>query len=147
MRVPVYEVKYFQLKNPCGYVIHEATESPLKTFFISIGPFLVNTIVGMIVIAPAAIELIKFKDYSNPLNLVLGWLGFSILMHAFPSSGDAKVLVKDILKNKNVNIFVRIIIAPVIGLIYVGAFGSIVWLDFLYALLIAMVIPNLLLLF
>jgi len=146
MRVPVYQVKYFQFANPCGYVVHEKTENPFKNFVIAIGPFLINTVIGMIIIAPAAIELIVFKDYSNPLNLLLGWLGFSILMNAFPSVGDAETLVSDILKNKRVNIVMRVLTAPVIGLIYIGALGSVVWLDFIYALLIAMVIPNLLLL-
>ncbi|MHC1722058.1 MAG: metalloprotease family protein [Aminipila sp.] len=147
MRVPVYEVKYFQFSNPCGYVLHESTENPFKTFMISIGPFLVNTLVGMIIISPAAIELIAFEDYSNPLNIVLGWLGFSILMHAFPSTGDAKVLVNNIFKNKNVNTLVKILVAPIIGLIYIGALGSVVWLDAIYAILVAMIIPNLFLLF
>jgi hypothetical protein len=40
--------------------------------------------------------------------LVSAWLGISVLMHAFPSTGDAKALVHSILKNKDVNIFVRI---------------------------------------
>jgi len=147
MRVPVYEVKYFQFSNPCGYVVHEATQNPLKTFFISIGPFLINTLIGMIIISPAAIELVVFEDYSNLLNLLLGWIGFSTLMHAFPSTGDAKVLVNNILKNKNVNVLVKIIVSPVIGLIYIGALGSVIWLDAIYAIAIAMIIPNLFLLF
>ena len=147
MRVPVYEVKYFQFSNPCGYVLHEATQDPLKTFLISTGPFLINTLIGMIILSPASIDLIVFKDYSNPLNLILGWIGFSALMHAFPSTGDAKVLVNNILKNKNVNLLVKLIVAPVIGLIYVGAIGSVVWLDAIYAAAIAMIIPNLFLLF
>ena len=147
MRVPVYEVKYFRFSNPCGYVLHEATQDPLKTFLISTGPFLINTLIGMIILSPAAIDLIIFKDYSNPLNLLLGWIGFSTLMHAFPSTGDAKVLVNNILKNKNVNVLVKLIVAPVIGLIYVGAIGSVVWLDAIYAAAIAMIIPNLFLLF
>ncbi|NNJ29085.1 metalloprotease family protein [Lacrimispora defluvii] len=147
MRVPVYEVKYFQFSNPCGYVLHEATQDPLKTFLISTGPFLINTLIGMIILSPAAIDLIIFEDYSNSLNLLLGWIGFSTLMHAFPSTGDAKVLVNNILKNKNVNVLVKMIVAPVIGLIYVGAIGSVVWLDAIYAAAIAMIIPNLFLLF
>ena len=147
MRVPVYDVKYFQFANPSGYVLHESTENPFQSFMISIGPFLINTFIGMIIITPAAIELIQFEDYSNPLNLVLGWLGVSILMHAFPSIGDAKVLVNTILKSKNINAIVKILTAPIIGLIYIGALGSMVWLDFLYAIVIATIIPNLLLLF
>lgn len=144
LRVPVYDVKYFQIENPCGYVIHEATDDPRKSFFIGIGPFLVNTLLGALVIAPAAVELIRFQDLGNPLNLLLGWLGFSILIHAFPSTGDAQALIDQILKNKGTRLWVKILVAPVIGLIYLGALGSMVWLDFIYAIGIAMLISALL---
>ena len=77
------------------------------------------------------------------MSLLLGWLGISILMHAFPSTGDAKVMVQSILKNPDVNLFAKVITAPVIGLVYLGAVGSMMWLDFLYAAAMAMVLPNL----
>ena len=142
-RVPVYDVVYFQMKNPCGYVAHEPTERLLASFMISVGPFLVNTVLGMLIVFPAAIELFRFEVYHNVLSLLLGWLGISILMHAFPSTGDAKVMVQSILKNPDVNLFVKIITAPVIGLVYLGAIGSMMWLDFIYAVAMAMVLPNL----
>lgn len=145
-RVPVYNVIYFQLKNPSGYVVHEPVDRPLASFMISVGPFLVNTLLGMLIVFPAAIELFRFEVYKNPLVLFLGWLGVSILMHAFPSTGDAQVMVNTILKNPEVNLAVKIVTAPVIGLIYLGAIGSVMWLDFLYALFMAMVLPNLILL-
>ncbi len=142
-RVPVYNVVYFQFKNPCGYVAHEPTERPLASFMISVGPFLVNTILGMLIVFPAAVVLTHFSVYNNPLMLFLGWLGISILMHAFPSTGDAKVMIHSILKNPNVNLGIKILVAPVIGLIYLGAVGSVVWLDFFYAVFMAMALPNL----
>lgn len=143
LRVPVYDVVYFQMKNPAGYVAHEPTEKPLSSFLISTGPFFVNTILGMLIVFPAAIELFQFRSYRNPLSLLLGWLGISILMHAFPSTGDAKVMVKAILKNENVNPVVKAVASPVIGLVYLGALGSMMWLDLIYAMFMAMVIPNL----
>lgn len=143
MGVPVLEVKYFQAKNPCGYVIHEATSRPLATFLISIGPFVINTLLGCILIFPVAMEIVEFRSYNSVLSLVAAWLGISILMHSFPSTGDAKVLVNRILKNKQVNLLVRIVTAPLIGLIYLGAIGSIVWLDFVYAVAVSMLLPRL----
>ncbi|MBU5316854.1 DUF3267 domain-containing protein [Clostridium bornimense] len=144
MKIPVYEVKYFQFKNPSGYVIHERTDDPLKSFFISVGPFLINTILGIIIMAPVSIELIGFEDLNNILSLFLAWIGISILMHAFPSVVDGKGLVDSILKNKDVNIFVKIITAPVIGLIYLGAIGSAIWLDLIYAIWISLALPRIL---
>lgn len=146
-RVPVYKVVYFQFENPSGYVSHEPTKRPLAAFMISVGPFIVNTLLGMLIVFPAAIELIHFKVYGNVLNLFLGWLGISILMHAFPSTGDARVMSNTILKNPDVNLLVKMVTAPVIGLIYLGAIGSMFWLDFIYALFMAMMVPNLLVMF
>ncbi len=139
----VYEVKYFQFKNPNGYVIHESSDQPGKVFLTSMGPFIVNTIIGILIILPASIQVIAFEEYSNVFNLVLAWLGFSVLMHAFPSTGDAKVMVERILKNPEVGVLAKILAAPFIGLVYVGAIGSIFWLDAIYAAAVALLIPNL----
>lgn len=144
LRIPVFRVVYFRIGNPCGYVSHEATEDPLKVFLTSTGPFLINTLFGLVILTPVAIPILKFREYTNPLNLLLAWLGFSILMHAFPSTGDAKNMVDQILKNPNVGILPKVLSAPVIGLIYLGALGSIFWLDLIYAAAVAMLIPNLL---
>jgi len=142
-RIPVYEVKYFQFTNPCGYVLHEATDSPMKNFLSAMGPFFVNTIVGMLIVLPASVDIFFFTTIQimHPLNLFLAWIGLSILMHAFPSRGDADAMVQSILKNASVSIPVKIVVAPFIGLVYLGAFGSIVWLDALYAIGMAMVGP------
>lgn len=83
-------------------------------------------------------------DYSNPLNLILGWLGISILMHSFPSTGDAKVMVARILKNPDVSILWKVLAAPFIGIIYVFSIGSMFWLDLIYAMAMGLLLPELL---
>lgn len=140
----VYEVKYFQMKNPSGYVLHESSEQPGKVFLTCMGPFVINTILGVIILLPASIELLAFIDYSNPLNLILGWLGISILMHSFPSTGDAKVMVARILKNPDVSILWKVLAAPFIGIIYVFSIGSMFWLDLIYAMAMGLLLPELL---
>lgn len=144
LRIPIYDVKYFQFSNPCGYVVHEATDKPLKSLLISVGPFLVNTILGAVIMLPASISLIKFEGEGSLLTLLLGWLGISILMHAFPSTGDANVLVDSVLKNDQVNPLFKLITFPIIIVIYIGAFGSVVWLDAIYAVAVSMALPNIL---
>ena len=153
-KVPVYEVKYFQCKNPCGYVIHEATTSPMKNFLTAMGPFFVNTLLGMLIVTPASLEILYFEGVSNQIsgivsvvNVILFWVGVSILMHAFPSTGDAQALYQSVLKNPDVPIIAKILVAPFIGLIYVGAFGSVFWLDLVYAVAVAMLVPRIFLLF
>lgn len=153
-RIPVYEVKYFRLQNPCGYVLHEPTANPWKNLITGLGPFFVNTIAGMIITLPAYFSLWGAGRYYGTgfggmkvIYYLLYWLGLSILMHAFPSTGDAKSMVQSILKNKEVNIFAKIVAAPFIGLIYIGPIGSMFWLDLIYGVAMSAVLPNLLGLF
>lgn len=149
--VPVFEVKYFQFSNPCGYVLHASTDNPAKNFFITFGPFLVNTLLGMFISAPAtyflfcagSLQALPSDLLKIPLFILL-WLGISILMHAFPSTGDAKSLFASVIKNKKVNILVKILVFPFVVLIYLGAIGSYIWLDLVYALAIAVLLPKLL---
>jgi len=155
-RVPVYEVKYFRGGNPCGYVAHEPSDNPLTIFLISMGPFIFNTLVGALMLLPASVVMSEFGLLNAIRNsnvngdtilgmfptLIAFWLGASILMHAFPSTGDAKILVANILKNKDVNIFIRILVAPFVGFTYLGAMGSVVWLDLGYAILVAFMLPR-----
>lgn len=152
-RIPVYEVKYFQFKNPCGYVLHEATPNPWKNLLTGLGPFFINTILGMIITFPAYYSLwgagksiYGFNSRNEVMGciyLVLYWLGLSILMHAFPSTGDAKALVESVMRNKDVNIPAKIVTAPFIGLIYLGAVGSVVWLDLIYGVAMSALLPEL----
>ncbi|MGN1181085.1 MAG: DUF3267 domain-containing protein [Suilimivivens sp.] len=152
-RIPVYEVKYFQLQNPCGYVLHEPTSNPWKNLLTGLGPFFINTFIGMIITFPAYFCLWGGGKYMygygsgntamTAILMVLYWLGLSILMHAFPSTGDAKSLVESVMKNNQVNIVAKIVTAPFIGLIYLGAIGSAFWLDLLYGIGMSMVLPML----
>ena len=146
--IPVYEVKYFQFKNPNGYVAHEPTSNPWKNLVTGLGPFFFNTILGMLITFPAYANIAGYASSgSNALvtlcSWILYWLGVSILMHAFPSTGDAKVLVNSVLKNPEVNMFAKIVTAPFIGLIYLGALGSMFWLDLVYGIGMSVVLPKL----
>ena len=72
------------------------------------------------------------------------YLGVSIAMHAFPSTGDAQSIIV-IMKESTTPLWLKIIGWPVVGLIYIGSFGSFFWLDFIYGMAIAAGIPNLIL--
>ena len=141
-KVPVFKVVYFQLANPVGYVLHEIPVKKWHSIMISIGPFFVNTILGGLIALPAALPVFKF-DSGGPLDYFLIYLGVSIAMHAFPSTGDADAIWQHI-KDKNTSIWVKIFGYPIIGLIYLGSLGSFFWLDLLYGVGVAIGLPNLL---
>ena len=149
-RIPVYEVKYFQVQNPCGYVLHESCSNPWKNLLTALGPFFINTFLGIMVTLPAYANVFNYSSVDSRLavpvklcSYVLYWFGVSVLMHAFPSTGDAKALVESVLRNKEVHFFAKVVAAPFIGLIYLGALGSVFWLDLSYGIGMSMLLPRL----
>jgi hypothetical protein len=140
--VPVFKVVYIKTGNPAGYVLHETVSNKWHSMLISIGPFFVNTIIGALIAFPAALPVFKF-DNGNVADYLLIYLGVSIAMHAFPSTGDGKAIWND-LKHSETSVFVKILGYPIIGLIYLGSLGSFFWLDVAYGIAIAVGFPNLL---
>jgi len=140
-KVPVFKVVYFKTGNPAGFVLHETPQNKWHSVMISIGPFIINTILGAVIALPAALPVFKF-DNPSPLDYVLIYLGVSIAMHAFPSTGDGNVIWKT-LKEKETPLWIKIVGYPLVGLIYAGSIGSFFWLDLLYGVGVAIGLPNL----
>jgi len=90
-RVAVFDVCYFRIGNPSGYVIHEVPDSFTSSFLIAVGPFIINSFLCVLFCFPALVPVRMFNQ-PDPLCYFLIWLGISIGMHAFPSTQDAKVL-------------------------------------------------------
>ncbi|SKC82976.1 metalloprotease family protein [Maledivibacter halophilus] len=139
--VAVLDVCYFRVGNPSGYVIHEKPRKISQHILIGIGPFILNTLIGALIAMSASFPVFRFHT-GGPLDYIFIWLGVSIAMHSFPSTGDAKSIWEAI-KSKETNIFAKIIGTPIVGLIYLGALGSVAWLDLFYAMAVALLIPNL----
>ena len=141
-RVAIFEVCYFRFGNPAGYVIHEIPKTGSQQVLIGVGPFIINTLLGAVISFPASIPALQFEA-GSPLDYILIWLGVSIAMHAFPSTGDAKGIWKTA-SSSSTPIVVRAVAVPIVGLIYVGAVGSFFWLDLIYGGFIALATPSLL---
>lgn len=144
-RVAVFDVCYFRFGNPAGYVVHEQPKSAYQNILIGIGPFLLNTIIGALIALPSAVPILNFDikfGANNFIDYFLIWIGISIAMHSFPSIGDAKSIWKSIMK-KETPLLLKIFTAPIVILIYIGAAGSVVWLDLFYGIAVATFIPNL----
>jgi len=140
-KVPVFQVVYYRFGNPCGYVLHEKVSNKWKSMMISIGPFIVNTVIAALIALPAALPVFKF-DTGGPIDYLLIYLSVSIAMHAFPSTGDANSIWHS-LKEEDTPIWAKIVGYPLVGLIYIGSVGSVMWLDFLYGMAVAIGLPNL----
>ncbi len=127
--VKVHKVCYFRLGNPAGYVIHDMPRSAWASILIGIGPLFVNTILGALLGGPFfGKEIIA----SNPITIyVIIWLGISIAMHSFPSTGDAKAIWTAVW-SRGAPVMTKIIGTPLVMLIWLGALGSIIYLDIIY---------------
>lgn len=137
----VLKVRLFRLGNPAGYVVHEHPSSAWKTILIGVGPFFVNTIAGFLIALSAF--LMRGDDgnmKTTVLFAVLMWLALSVAMHSFPSKGDAKGIWGTV-SDRSCPIIARITAIPVAGFIYLGAVGSVFWLDLAYAAAVTIGLP------
>jgi len=125
--VPVHKVCYFRLGNPSGYVIHEQTDSYGKALLIDTAPFFTNTAISLLLF------VIAINLPFGPVACVLYWLGISIAMHSFPSSGDADNLWSQSKSSWKKNPL-ALLGFPLVGLIKLAALLSRVWFDLLYAI-------------
>lgn len=152
--VPVLEVAYFRFGDPSGYVRHAQPDRYRKSFVISVAPFLVNTAVSLaaflgvailvtsVVGSPLSLELLAdLRTVSSEvlvLAAVLGWLGLSVGMQAFPSTGDANTLwVRSRAEWRRSPVV--LLGVPVVLVIYVVNLLSWLWADVVYAIGLAII--------
>lgn len=139
-RLAVFDVCYFRVGNPAGYVVHEASEDFNRTFLVSMGPFFVNSFLCVVFCSAAFLPVWELQ-VSDPLAYFFYWLGISIGMHAFPSTQDMKGmwrLMPEAAKKMNP---LAVIGYPVVAIVYVMNLARIVWADLAYSLTIGIVAP------
>lgn len=142
--IPVLDVCYFRFGNPSGYVIHEDISRFNTAFLVCVGPFLVNSILCIVICFPAFFP-IKVFGIENPLSYFLAWLGISIGMHAFPSTQDANNLWQHAKKEVSSLNPLAVISFPIVFLIYLANILSFFWIDYLYGIAIGFGLPSFLL--
>jgi hypothetical protein len=84
--VKVLKVCYFRFGNPAGYVIHESAKKFSQSFFISVGPIIIGTIVSILFF------LLFTQHHKELIGFIFVWLGLVIASSSFPSTGDARAL-------------------------------------------------------
>lgn len=137
--VPVFEVAYFRLGNPAGYVLHAEPERYRDAFAISVAPFLVNTLVAAGLFAIVAIRwgepggLGVATDELGAVGWAMVWIGLAVGMHAFPSTGDAGEIWRRTTSEWRSAPMVLLGL-PFVLLIYLANLLSVLWFDAIYAL-------------
>lgn len=149
-RVAVFEVCFFRVPPvdqwfsgvPIGYVMHEKPADFTSSFLISVGPFIVNSLLCVFFTFPAFFPIRMHNEF-DPLSCFFLWLGVSIGMHAFPSMGDATVLWNEAKAAAARGNLLAIASFPLVVLILIANVGSIFWLDALYGVAIGLGVPEL----
>jgi len=141
-KTKVLEVCYLRFKLPAGYVIHEKPKNAWSSILISFGPFLVNSTIAFVV-GFSGMHFFLASESFILIFLLLVWLAISIGTHSFPSIGDAKNIWKHIWE-KSSSISSKIIGTPLVLVIFIGSILSVFWMDVIYGVFIAIIIPSLL---
>ncbi len=139
-KLQVYDVCFLRFGNPAGFVIHEKSDNFTASFFVSIGPFLGNTILCIVFCSAAFLPVWELKVF-DPLAYFFYWLGLSIGMHAFPSTGDLSNLWEVApCKAKHGNLL-AIVSLPLIAVLYVLNFARMIWADLGYGIAVGILGP------
>src|SRR5438132_94908 len=69
--VPVYKACYFRVGNPAGYVLHAPVSDLRSSFFISVGPIMVNTLLSMFLGYFVAVPLFILEAQPTLVQLFL----------------------------------------------------------------------------
>ena len=132
LNVPVHKVVYFRLGNPAGFVEHENPTTYKQTFWISVGPLVVNSL-ATIILSVIASQIIP----DGWLYVVLIWLAFSIGMHSFPSDHDMQqVSSASKLALKRGGSFLHYLSFPFVTLIWIANKLRFFWFDAIYAFIL-----------
>jgi hypothetical protein len=139
-KLQVYDVCFFRLGNPAGYVVHEKTENFTALFFVSMGPFFANTLLCVIFCTAAFLPVRELK-VQDLLAYFFYWLGLSIGMHSFPSTGDLSNLwglAPERAKRGNP---LAIFSLPIIALLVVLNYARVIWADLGYGIAVGILGP------
>lgn len=141
-RVAVFDMCFFRIGNPAGYIVHEEITDFTTAFLVCVGPLFVNSLLCVLICFPAFMPIRMFQ-IEQPLSYVLLWLGVSIGMHAFPSTQDAQNLFFYAKKAAASLNPLALLSFPLVLLIFVANVLSFFWADALYGIALGIGLPEL----
>ena len=139
-KLQVFDVCFFRFGNPAGYVVHQQIDDFKAQFFVSMGPFFVNTVLCVLFCTAAFLPVWELK-VADPLAYFFYWLGLSIGMHSFPSTVDLSHLwasAPDLAKKGNL---LAIVSLPLAGILVVLNYLRVIWADLGYGIAVGILGP------
>jgi len=127
--VKIYKVKLFQFGKTAGYVDHDEPNNFFQGFLISVGPLILNSLFALFAFA-------KFEPTLNDWRPWV-WFYFAVVigLHAIPSDGDDKVLLR--LANRRILKNPLVIVAyPIVLFLYLFYLLKRLHIDWLFVILL-----------
>lgn len=129
----VYEIliedgRYLRPNEMCGHMEHEIIRKRSTVFGMCFFPFLFNLLVGLVTVSVGSVnvyylgEFFTAKGFPHFFNFLFLWVGISALTNLFPQWEDALTLKEEIYGKGKSTMLVKIIAAPIFGILYAGAF-------------------------
>jgi hypothetical protein len=139
-RLAVFDVCFFRLGNPAGYVIHEQSDNFKTIFLVAMGPFLANSALCLLFCSAAFLPVWEL-EVSDPLAYFFYWLGLSIGMHAFPSPADLQGIWRLAPAAARRGNLLAILSFPIIAVLYVLNYARVIWADLGYGIAVGILGP------
>jgi hypothetical protein len=134
-KLAVFDVVFFRVGNPAGYVIHETSDNFTSMWLVGMGPFFLNSAL-CVVFCSAAFIPVRELGVRDPLAYFFYWLGLSIGMQAFPSNQDMKGLWRLMPQAAKQLNPLAIISYPIVGIVYALNLLRVIWADLFYGIAI-----------
>ncbi|MBX9670677.1 MAG: metalloprotease family protein [Candidatus Obscuribacterales bacterium] len=138
-KVRVFEVCFFRLGDPAGFVIHERPPSLSVACVITLAPLLFNSVVSVLIGVTVGIDLFTLCSQLTIQQILRLWLALSIGMHALPSAEDLRALRIELEQNEKTRGIANVFDSVIKPIPLVKGLLNILWFDLLYAITVCLV--------
>jgi hypothetical protein len=139
-KLAIFDVRFLELNPPFGHVQHEHPNHFWAAAVETLGPFFLNS--GLCILFCWAVFLPVWElRIFDPLAYLFYWLGFSMGVHALPSTDDLKhlwTLTPAAARRGNV---LALLLLPVVGALRALEFARALWPGAAYAVALGVGVP------
>ncbi|MEG0978566.1 MAG: hypothetical protein RR911_07080 [Oscillospiraceae bacterium] len=139
--IPAEDIRALQPNELCGHIEHELVKGR-KSFAMCFMPFILSLLSGLIIITPAALNVMYIGDY-NLISILLLYFGISILTNMFPMMEDAYSMWESLYEEgATAKKSSKILLAIPAGIIYAGAILENFGITFLTSIAFSFGLPH-----
>ena len=117
--------RYYQGNEMCGHVEHDLADRKGQAFTLCFFPFFISCVLGLIFSWAGSIDIIALGEFRrneqvNIMGFLYLYLGLCFLTNMFPSTEDYLSFRELFYGKGSKNIFLKIILAPLLAVFFIG---------------------------